>query len=39
MRITRATGADADWRSSTAESPYAIEAFLEHKTVRHPKGA
>ena len=39
MRVTRATGADADWRSSTAESPYAIEAFLEHKTVWHPKGA
>ena len=39
MRVTRATGPDADWRSPTAESPYAIEAFLEHKTVWHPKGA
>jgi len=39
MRVARAIGADADWRSSTAESPYAIEAFLEHKTVWHPKGA
>ncbi len=39
MRVTRATGPDADWRSPSAESPYAIEAFLEHKTVWHPKGA
>ena len=39
MRVTRAIGPDADWRSSTAESPYVIEAFLEHKTVWHPKGA
>ena len=39
MRVTRATGTDADWRSPSAESPYAIEAFLEHKTVWHPKGA
>lgn len=39
MRVTRAAGPDADWRSATAESPYVIEAFLEHKTVWHPKGA
>ncbi len=39
MRVTRATGAEADWRSPSAESPYVCEAFLEHKTVWHPKGA
>ncbi len=38
MRVTRA-GPDTDWRSPEAESPYVIEAFLEHKTVWHPKGA
>jgi acyl-CoA reductase-like NAD-dependent aldehyde dehydrogenase len=38
MRVTRAK-ADTDWRSPEAESPYVIEAFLEHKTVWHPKGA
>lgn len=39
MRVARATGAEADWRSPSAESPYVIEAFLEAKTVWHPKGA
>jgi acyl-CoA reductase-like NAD-dependent aldehyde dehydrogenase len=39
MRVTRATGPEAEWRSSTAESPYVISAFLEQKTVWHPKGA
>ena len=38
MRVTRAAP-DTDWRSPEAESPYVIEAFLEHKTVWHPKGA
>jgi acyl-CoA reductase-like NAD-dependent aldehyde dehydrogenase len=38
MRITRAAPG-TDWRSPHAESPYVIEAFLEHKTVWHPKGA
>jgi len=38
MRVTRARP-DTDWRSDEAESPYVIEAFLEHKTVWHPKGA
>jgi acyl-CoA reductase-like NAD-dependent aldehyde dehydrogenase len=38
MRVTRAAP-DTDWRSDEAESPYVIEAFLEHKTVWHPKGA
>jgi acyl-CoA reductase-like NAD-dependent aldehyde dehydrogenase len=38
MRVTRAAP-DTDWRSDQAESPYVIEAFLEHKTVWHPKGA
>jgi acyl-CoA reductase-like NAD-dependent aldehyde dehydrogenase len=38
MRVTRAAP-DTDWRSAAAESPYVIEAFLEHKTVWHPKGA
>jgi acyl-CoA reductase-like NAD-dependent aldehyde dehydrogenase len=38
MRVTRAAP-DTDWRSDDAESPYVIEAFLEHKTVWHPKGA
>ena len=37
MRVTRAAP-DTDWRSDAAESPYVIEAFLEHKTVWHPKG-
>jgi acyl-CoA reductase-like NAD-dependent aldehyde dehydrogenase len=39
MRVTRATGPETEWRSAGAESPYMIEAFLEHKTVWHPKGA
>ena len=38
MRVTRAHP-DTDWHSDDAESPYVIEAFLEHKTVWHPKGA
>jgi acyl-CoA reductase-like NAD-dependent aldehyde dehydrogenase len=37
MRVTRAAP-DTDWRSDEAESPYVIEAFLEHKTVWHPIG-
>jgi acyl-CoA reductase-like NAD-dependent aldehyde dehydrogenase len=39
MRVARAVGPEADWRSPTAESPYVISSFLEHKTVWHPKGA
>ncbi len=39
MRTTRAVGPETDWRSPAAESPYVIEAFLEAKTVWHPKGA
>jgi acyl-CoA reductase-like NAD-dependent aldehyde dehydrogenase len=38
MRVVRATGPERDWRAATAESPYVIGGFMEHKTVWHPKG-
>ena len=38
-RIVRAEGPQADWLSDTAQSPYAVTAFMEMKTVWHPKGA
>ena len=38
-RVVRAGAAERDWLSERAESPYAITAFMEMKTVWHPKGA
>jgi len=38
-RIVRATDGQADWLSDTAQSPYAVTAFMEMKTVWHPMGA
>ena len=33
-----ARSAERDWADASAQSPYLIEAFCEHKTVWHPKG-
>jgi acyl-CoA reductase-like NAD-dependent aldehyde dehydrogenase len=38
-RIVRAEGPQADWLADTAQSPYAVTAFMEMKTVWHPMGA
>jgi acyl-CoA reductase-like NAD-dependent aldehyde dehydrogenase len=38
-RIVRATGPEIDWLSESAESPYAVTALMEMKTVWHPMGA
>jgi acyl-CoA reductase-like NAD-dependent aldehyde dehydrogenase len=38
-RIVRATAPESDWLSESAESPYAVTALMEMKTVWHPMGA
>jgi len=38
-RVVRPLGADPAWYGSEGESPYAVTATLELKTVWHPKGA
>lgn len=38
-RIIAASPAEQLWLEPSAESPYIIEAFCEHKAVWHPKGA
>jgi hypothetical protein len=38
-RIIRAEGPQADWLADSAQSPYAVTAFMEMKTVWHPMGA
>lgn len=38
-RIVRADGSQSDWLADTAQSPYAVTAFMEMKTVWHPMGA
>jgi acyl-CoA reductase-like NAD-dependent aldehyde dehydrogenase len=38
-RIIRAEGPQTDWLADTAQSPYAVTAFMEMKTVWHPMGA
>ena len=38
-RIVRAEGPQADWLADSAQSPYAVTAFMEMKTVWHPMGA
>jgi hypothetical protein len=35
--VVRADG--DDWHSDRAQSPYAVTAFMEMKTVWHPMGA
>ena len=37
-RVVRAGAAERRWLSESAQSPYAISAFCEYKTVWHPKG-
>ena len=37
-RVVTATAAETDWFEPTAESPYAVTALMEMKTVWHPKG-
>lgn len=37
-RTISATAAERDWTAGSAQSPYLIERFCEHKTVWHPKG-
>lgn len=37
-RVVRAGAAERCWLSESAQSPYAISAFCEYKTVWHPKG-
>ena len=37
-RVVRAGAAECRWLNETAQSPYAIAAFCEYKTVWHPKG-
>jgi acyl-CoA reductase-like NAD-dependent aldehyde dehydrogenase len=37
-RTVAARSAERDWADASAQSPYLIEAFCEHKTVWHPKG-
>ena len=37
-RVVRAAGAERHWLSESAQSPYAVSAFCEYKTVWHPKG-
>jgi hypothetical protein len=38
-RVVRADGSQSDWLADTAQSPYAVTAFMEMKTVWHPMGA
>jgi acyl-CoA reductase-like NAD-dependent aldehyde dehydrogenase len=38
-RLVRADGPQADWFADTAQSPYAVTASMEMKTVWHPMGA
>jgi acyl-CoA reductase-like NAD-dependent aldehyde dehydrogenase len=38
-RIVRADDGQRDWLSERAQSPYAVTAFMEMKTVWHPMGA
>ena len=38
MRVVAATTAEQQWASATAQSPYLIGAFVEHKTIWHPQG-
>jgi acyl-CoA reductase-like NAD-dependent aldehyde dehydrogenase len=38
-RIVRADGPQADWFEDSAQSPYAVTASMEMKTVWHPMGA
>jgi acyl-CoA reductase-like NAD-dependent aldehyde dehydrogenase len=38
-RIVRAQDHESDWLAETAQSPYAVTAFMEMKTVWHPMGA
>jgi acyl-CoA reductase-like NAD-dependent aldehyde dehydrogenase len=38
-RVVRPLGAAVQWWDATAESPYAVTATMELKTVWHPKGA
>ena len=37
-RVVCAGAAERRWLSESAQSPYAISAFCEYKTVWHPKG-
>ena len=37
-RVVRAGAGERRWLSESAQSPYAISAFCEYKTVWHPKG-
>ncbi len=37
-RVVRAAAAERHWLSESAQSPYAVSAFCEYKTVWHPKG-
>ena len=37
-RVVRPLGRDVDWWNGTGESPYAVTATMELKTVWHPKG-
>ena len=37
-RVVRAAAAERRWLSESAQSPYAVSAFCEYKTVWHPKG-
>jgi len=38
-RVVRAEDGQGDWRTERAQSPYAVTAFMEMKTVWHPMGA
>jgi acyl-CoA reductase-like NAD-dependent aldehyde dehydrogenase len=38
-RIVRAEDGQTDWLDAQAQSPYAVTAFMEMKTVWHPMGA
>ena len=38
-RVVRPLGRDVDWWDGAGESPYAVTATMELKTVWHPKGA
>ena len=37
-RVVRPLGRDVDWWDGAGESPYAVTATMELKTVWHPKG-
>jgi acyl-CoA reductase-like NAD-dependent aldehyde dehydrogenase len=38
MRVTTASAREREWAEPSAQSPYIIGAFVEHKTVWHPAG-